>query len=541
MREILKMNHLTIEFGEQTLLEKVNLSVQEGEVIGVIGKNGAGKSTLLHAINGTQMVSRGEIKWQRPVKPLYIVQEEQAYDVHLAANEELLSKWRVPKGNYNTLSGGEKLKLRLARGFTQASELLLLDEPTNHLDTESIALLLDQIREYEGTIIVASHDRAFLDQVATKIWAIDNRQITEYKGNYSYYKTVRAEKRKAQQHAYEQQQKQIERIEDQIKELTSWSNKAHAQSTKKEGFKEYHRVKAKRMDAQVKSKRKRLEQELATAKVEQVEKDYTVQFAIETTQKRGKRFLEANNLAKQIGNKKLFEKSHFTIQQGEKIALIGPNGCGKTTFLKMIVGEIDYEGKLWLSPTATMGYLSQDVFDLPLEQTPAQLFYRESFEARSKVQHLMKQLGFTPVHWHQSIQSMSMGERVKCKLMHFILQEKDALLLDEPTNHLDIESREQLEATLAEYTGTLIVVSHDEYFLQQVTKEQLVFKNGGLQRDFELKEEPAQGEYLLLALETERQAVLGKLSMVNASSSEYAALDQQFNELTKKILAMKNK
>ncbi|MEO4054822.1 ribosomal protection-like ABC-F family protein [Solibacillus sp. CAU 1738] len=541
MRELLKMNQLTIEFGEQTLFENVNLSVIEGEVIGVIGKNGAGKSTLLHAINGTQKLSSGEIKWQRPVKALYIVQEEQAYDAHLAVNDELLAKWRVPQGNYNTLSGGEKLKLRLARGFTQASEVLLLDEPTNHLDTESIALLLEQIRAYDGTIIVASHDRAFLDQVATKIWAIENGQITEYKGNYSHYKTVRAEKRKAQQHAYEQQQKKIERIEGQIKELTSWSNKAHAQSTKKEGVKEYYRVKAKRMDAQVKSKRKRLEQELATTKVEQVEKDYTVQFDIAPTQKRGKRFLEATNLTKQIGNKRLFEKSHFTIQHGEKIALIGPNGCGKTTFLKMIVGEMDYEGKLWLSPTATIGYLSQDVFDLPLEQTPAQLFYRESFEARSKVQHLMKQLGFTSFHWQKAIQTMSMGERVKCKLMHFILQERDVLLLDEPTNHLDIESREQLEATLAEYKGTLIVVSHDEYFLQQVTKEQLVFKNGKLQKHFELKEEPAQDKYLLLALETERQAVLGKLSTVNASSLEYATLDQQFNELTKKINTMKNK
>ncbi|WP_042475482.1 ribosomal protection-like ABC-F family protein [Bacillus ndiopicus] len=539
MMELLKIHDVTIELEQAILFKDVRLSLIEGEVVGLVGKNGAGKSTLLHLLNGDLEQSAGQMQWQRLVQPLYIVQEQETYDEQLSGDAELLAKWHVPHNEYATLSGGEKLKLRLAYGFSKTHDVLLLDEPTNHLDQESIQLLIEQIKAYKGTILVASHDRAFLDKVATKIWAIENNEITAYNGNYTHYKNVRAAERKAQQHAYEQQQKKIERIEGQLTNLTNWSNKAHAQSTKQEGFKEYHRVKAKRTDAQVKSKRKRLEQELATAKVEQVAKPYEVRFEISANEKRGKRFLEATDIEKRIADKLLFKSKHFTIMHGEKVALVGNNGAGKTTFLQMMMGKEAYNGKLWLSPTASIGYLSQDVFDLPLEQTPAQIFHRETFEDRSTVQHLMKQLGFTAIHWENPIQTMSMGERVKLKLMQFILQNKDVLLLDEPTNHLDIESREQLEATLKQFAGTIIAVSHDHYFLQQIANEQLVIRDGILTKNMTKQEIKQDNSMSLLALETERQAVLGKLSLVKMGSEQYMELDKRFNELTKEINVLK--
>jgi macrolide transport system ATP-binding/permease protein len=398
-------------------------------------------------------------------------------------------------------------------------------------------LLVDQIKHYPGTIIVVSHDRYFLDLVATKIWSIENKKLIEQKGNYTHYIKIREQRRITQAREFEKQQRKIELVENQINELTSWSQKAHAQSTKQEAFKEFYRVKAKRMDAQVKSKRKRLEKELEKTKVERVEEDHSVNFSLDTNTKVGKRFLEVKNLKKQFGERILFEQTNFTIQHGEKVALVGPNGSGKTTFLNIVMGnEEACGGDVWVSPSANIGYLTQQVFDLPLEQTPEQLFTRETFKERGKVQNLMKHLGFTASQWSEPIEQMSMGERVKCKLMLYILEDKDVLILDEPTNHLDLPSREQLEITLADYSGTLVVVSHDQYFLSKTTSVQLIFENQRIQK--RLIQESEKVDSLAeqrLTLETERQEVLGKLSFISPKSPEYKELDQRFNELTKKI------
>ena len=539
MKELLKLKDVYVEITEHTLLEQMNATVKQGDIIGVIGKNGAGKSTLLQLINEKIEPTKGQLEWQQTnVTVAYVEQEKEAFaSMEVTTVEaELLAKWDVPTNDFHTLSGGEKLKIRLAKGFAQNPTLLMLDEPTNHLDENSTELLIEQIKSYSGTIIVVSHDRYFLDVVATKIWSIEDRKLIEHKGNYTSYMKFREQKRLTQQREYEKQQKNIERIESQIKELTSWSQKAHAQSTKKEGFKEYYRVKAKRTDAQVKSKQKRLEKELEKTKVERVKPDPIVEFSIQTNNKVGKRFLEVKQLKKCFKERTLFEKVNFTIQHGEKIAIVGPNGCGKTTLLKMIMGHETVEGEVWISPSVNIGYLTQEVFDLPLEKTPDQLFYKETFEERGKVQNLMKHLGFTSSQWKEPIKHMSMGECVKCKLMAYILDEKDVLILDEPTNHLDLPSREQLENTLAQYNGTLLIVSHDRYFLEKTTNSRLVFSNNRIQKQLK---EPSQKRdnlaELRLKLETERQEVLGKLSFLTPKDEAYMELDKRFKELTKQI------
>src|SRR5579875_713450 len=539
MKEILKLTNVDYEVLDGKIFEEINASVQEGDVIGVIGKNGAGQSTLLQLINGDLVPIKGQI--QRLEQNLKVAMVEQETESLSSGDQtilevKLLEKWHVPVHDFSQLSGGEKRKARLAKGFSNEADLLLLDEPTNHLDVQSLDLLKIQIKNYKGTIILVSHDRYFLDAVATKIWSIEGKKLIEHKGNYTSYMEFRKQKRLTQQREYEKQQKMVERIEEQINELTSWSKKAHAQSTKKEGFKEYYRVKAKRMDAQVKSKRKRLEKELEKAKVEPVEPEYTVRFSMNANYKAGKRFLEVRNLAKSFGGRTLFKDVNFTIQHGEKVAIIGPNGCGKTTLLKVIVGEERFDGDVWISPSAQIGYLSQDVFDLPLEQTPEQLFFQETFEARGKVQSLMKHLGFTASQWKEPIRNMSMGERVKCKLMVFIMEEKDVLILDEPTNHLDLPSREQLEETLAQYNGTLIIVSHDRYFLEKTTTHKLVIMNHRIQKQpNEWPRERDQLDELRLKLETERQEVLGKLSFMTPNDPVYMELDKRFIELTEEI------
>ncbi|AGK53557.1 ribosomal protection-like ABC-F family protein [Bacillus sp. 1NLA3E] len=540
MTEIVKLHHISLEMIDRIIFKDMNATISRGEVIGLIGRNGSGKSTLLKILLGQLNLLEGQVEWKNHHTDVFLVdQEKQTYLSEQVTQEEaaLMAKWNIPDVPYEWLSGGEKLKIRLAKGFALAPSLLLLDEPTNHLDIESTQLLVDQIKHYPGTIIVVSHDRYFLDLVATKIWSIENKKLIEQKGNYTLYIKIREQRRLTQAREFEKQQRKIELVENQINELTSWSQKAHAQSTKQEAFKEFYRVKAKRMDAQVKSKRKRLEKELEKTKAERVEEDHPVNFSLDTNTKVGKRFLEVKNLKKLFGERILFEKTNFTIQHGEKVALIGPNGSGKTTFLNIVMGNEEVcGGDIWVSPSANIGYLTQQVFDLPLEQTPEQLFTRETFKERGKVQNLMKHLGFTASQWSEPIEQMSMGERVKCKLMLYILEDKDVLILDEPTNHLDLPSREQLEITLADYSGTLVVVSHDQYFLSKTTSVQLIFENQRIQK--RLIQESEKVDSLAeqrLTLETERQEVLGKLSFISPKSPEYKELDQRFNELTKKI------
>lgn len=540
MSELLKLVNISYEVDEMIIFQDIIGSVHKGDIIGIIGKNGAGKSTLLHLVHNSISPTKGHIKMlNTDTKITLVEQEAESFTVKKQnlVEGKLLDKWQVPNHDFTYMSGGEKLKARLAKGFSHEADLLLLDEPTNHLDKQSMELLINEIKNYKGTIILVSHDRAFLDAVITKIWAIEKQKLYEHKGNYTSYIEERKQRRATQQREYDSQQKKIQRIEGQMKELTSWSQKAHVQSTKQEFPKEYYRTKAKRMDAQVKSKQKRLEKELASKKVERVDEEYKVQFSIQSMKRMGKRVLEVKSLSKDFDGNKLFEKVNFTIQHGEKIAIVGPNGSGKTTLLNILLGREEAEGEIWISPAANIGYLTQEVYDLPMDQSPEQLFYKETYEERGKVQNLMKHLGFTSTQWKEPIGNMSMGERVKCKLMVYILEEKEVLILDEPTNHLDLPSREQLEATLAEYNGTLIIVSHDRYFLEKTTMSTLVIGNGTIQRQWTegIQEENDEKEEIRMRLETEKQEVLGKLSFMTPKDKEYAELDKRFLELTKRI------
>ena len=542
MREIMKLQQVSYEIEDTVIFEEVNASVHQKERIGIIGKNGAGKSTLLELIVGKLAASKGQIKWMADrLEIAYVEQEAESHDVDQIESAEtvLLKKWHVPGLAYTSLSGGEKLKVRLSAGMAKGAHLLLLDEPTNHLDQPGIEFLLEQLKHYPGIVIFVSHNRAFLDAAATKIWSLENKKLIEHVGNYTSYMEERKQRRAAQQRDYEKQQKMVERIEGHMEELKSWSHKAHAESTKQEGAKEYYRKKAKRMDKQVKSKQKRLEKELEKHQAAPPEAEYEVTFSVKANEKMGRRFLEAKNLSKAFGSRILFEKANFTVQHGEKISIEGPNGSGKTTLLKIIMGEEETEGEIWLSPSADIGYLTQEVFDLPLEKTPEELFYKETFAARGKVQNLMKHLGFTAAQWTEPIGLMSMGERIKCKLMVYILEEKDVLILDEPTNHLDLQSREQLETTLVEYPGTMLVVSHDKTFIEETTSAKLVIKDGGIHKQLEqMAPEQEAIDELRLKLETERQAVLGKLSFMTPNDKEYALLDGRFNELTREIKSL---
>lgn len=542
-----KLQNIAIQHGSKKIVREVKLDIKQGECIGIVGGNGEGKSTLLSVIADELEPSEGFVQWfgNRP-SMYYFKQYVVPADELVPIDTQGSHKWLVPKNrSFEQMSGGERMKQRLVQAFSNQVQLLILDEPTNHLDQPSLQELIAQIKRYAGTVIVVSHDRHFLDEVANVIWEIEHQTVKAYEGNYTTYRAQKEERRKAQAHLYEVQQKKIARIDEQIASLKNWSAKAHNQSTKQDGYKEYYRVKAKRMDTQVRSKRKRLEGEKAKADLNRPLEEKEVSFSIESNRKQGNRVIESKQVSKVFGSHILWKDASFTIKQGERVALVGPNGCGKTTWLRMLMGEEPYEGELWKTKAMRIGYLRQSIDDLPEEKTPEEWFSPHDFDSRGTIQTLMTNLGFRKDHWRLPIGLMSMGERLKLKLMAFMLEQKDVLLLDEPTNHLDLPSREQLEETLAIYPGTIIMVTHDQYFLNKIATKLLVFDKGSMKKidmrydEWKNHQTETDSQKQLLKLETERQAILGELSFISKNDAKYVQLDQRFNELTKQINNLK--
>lgn len=536
------LSKLSIQYGGRPVLKSIRAEIPEGARIGIVGANGAGKSSLLKAV----AEGGAGIRWLGAEPSIAYMEQgdgELEYNAATIDSRKLETKWNVPEKRVQ-LSGGEAIEVRLARTLAEKADVLLLDEPTNHLDAESVKLVTEQLKKYEGTQLIVSHDRYFLDEVATHIWEIENGDLFACEGNYSDSRKAKEHRKLTQQRKYDKQQARIASVEQQISELQSWSGKAHAESTKQDGFKEFYRSKAKRMDVQIRSKRKRLEADLAKERVDQPESGGAVKFEISGAAKKGRRVMELKNAGKTFGSRVLFSGASFTVQYGERVGLVGANGSGKSTFFRMLMEETEYTGEFWRTEGMKLGYLSQDVLDLPEDETPARLFETASFERQGQIRTLMDNLGFRKQHWQEPVRHMSMGERVKLKLMEFVLAECNVLVLDEPTNHLDLPSREQLEKTLAVFPGTLLIATHDRYFMERLADRLLVFGNGelgkyesGYAQWSAKKAGHVESDYL--QLETERQAVLGKLSFMKPEDKEYAALDSRFNELTKKIKSLK--
>lgn len=546
-----RLTNISITHGDKEIINNIKTDIHLGAVIGIVGRNGEGKSSLLSILSGESSPTSGQIEWIGTTPTIsYFKQEDEHFHSNVEEKDErtYISKWSVPNNRpYDALSGGEKMKKRLSKVFAESSQLLLLDEPTNHLDQSSLSFLKEEIATYSGTIILVSHDRYFLDGVSNYIWEIENKNLTVYTGNYSTYRKRKEEKLITHQRKYDAQQSKIRQVEKQMEVLKNWSNKAHEESTKKDGAKEYFRMKAKKKDVQIRSKQKRLELELSKYQVERPVEEKEINFSIEGNKKKGKRVIEAKNLSKSFNEEILFQKASFTIQAKERVGILGSNGSGKTTFFRMLTGEETFEGELWKTESMNIGFLRQTVFDLPEDQTPSDFFATTDYDTRGVIQTLMNNLGFSKDHWLRPISTMSMGERVKLKLMEFMVDQKDVLILDEPTNHLDLPSREQLERTLSTYPGTILLVTHDRYFLERLTNKLLIFDKNRIQKlemnytDWLSRSEENDNNKLLLALETERQAVLGQLSYLPSKDSKYMELDEQFKMLTQKINQLKNK
>lgn len=505
---ILACNNISKAFGVDEILKNISFNVEDREKVAIVGINGAGKSTLLKIIMGEYTADEGMVTLSKDKTIGYLSQHqdllfentiyeemlsvkkdiidiekklrtleaemhskegealEQVYESYSRLNHEFELKngyayksevVGIIKGlgfredefdkHVNSLSGGQKTRVALGKLLLTKPDLIMLDEPTNHLDLNSIAWLEDYLRDYPGAVIIVAHDRYFLDRVVTKVVEIDRGKADVFSGNYSDYATKKAAKIEARLREYMNQQREIKHQEEVIAKL-----------------KQFNREKSiKRAE----SREKLLD------KIEVIEKPVeeknTMQIKLEPAIVSGNDVLSVDNLSKAFGEHQLFSGIGFEIKRGEKVALIGDNGTGKTTILKIINGILPADtGKIKLGSNVEIGYYDQEHNVLHMEKT----IFDEISDAYpamtgTKIRNMLACFLFTEDDVFKKIGDLSGGERGRVSLAKLMLSNANFLILDEPTNHLDITSKEILESAINRYTGTVLYVSHDRYFINK--------------------------------------------------------------------------
>ena len=490
---LITLSDAHLAYGDLPLLDEAALSIEPGERVGLIGRNGTGKSSLLSVLAGKQLLDDGQIQRQDGLIVHYVEQEPilpeaPTFRESLIARGNIESiadekeKWRLyakldenlsrfelnPDGDPKLASGGERKRAALALAFTLAPQLMLLDEPTNHLDMRAISLLENICRDElknQRSLVVITHDRAFLDNVATRIVELDRGTLRSYPGNFSAYEARKEEKLAAE--ALERRRFDKFWAQEEV-----WIRKGiEARRTRNEG-------RVRRLEA--------LRRERAARR----EQMGSIRLAIDAGEKSGKIVAEVTGLSKSFGNHVVVKDLDFTLMRGDRLGLIGPNGAGKSTLIKLILGKLKPDaGKVKLGTNLQIAYFDQLREQLDLNKTVAETIAPGSdwVEIGGERKHVIAYLGdflFPPRRANVRVSSLSGGERNRLLLARLFALPANLLVLDEPTNDLDIDSLELLEQTLASYPGTIILVSHDRRFLDNVVTEVLAPEGNGKWREY---------------------------------------------------------
>lgn len=469
---VLTIEKTNIEYGLKTVLDIDQLRVYQNERIGIIGDNGSGKSTLLKAIVGEMLVGKGKIT--RQIEFSYLEQiclnEQKIID----ENAELFSKLGVPSNSYKEMSGGEQAKYRLATMLSNYHEGMILDEPTTHLDEHSIQFLIDELRFYYGTLIFVSHDRYFLNELATKIWEISGGKITEYHGNYESYKKQKEQENIEQQRTYQQVENEKKRLEKAIVEREKQAQKLIINSKKKSqkqkkpsrlsGTKQKDSVQ-KSIQKNVKTMEKRLSK---LDSVSEINRQSSISFPIHQFKELHNPYPIRGEAVTISQGKCLLDKTDFQFEKGKKIAIVGSNGVGKTSFLKAI---LDGNRGIITSSKAIISTFYQQSYQENHESSVLSYLIKQSNYEEKIVRSILNKLGFTQEELQTSFNQLSGGERTRVGLALTMLRPSNVLILDEPTNFIDLKTIEALEDLIRNYPGMVIVVSHDRYFVNQVADQ----------------------------------------------------------------------
>lgn len=475
---LLSAQNISKTYMERKVLNNVSFFLNEGDKVGIIGINGTGKSTLLRILAGAEEADSGNVIRTNGVRISYLPQIPE-FDSHgtileqvmkhlpadLKESKEFEAKSILGKlgiddytRDISTLSGGEKRRAGIATALIQPSDVLLIDEPTNHIDNETVQILEQQLKKYRGAIVMVTHDRYFLNSITQKIVEVDKGNIFEYNGNYSTYLEQKAQ-READEEAKERKNKTIYR-----QELAWIMRGARARGTKsKDRIERFHALENR-------------EKPIETEKLQ-----------LQSISSRlGKKTIEIENISKSINGKKLIENFSCIIPRNARIGIVGHNGAGKSTFIKMLTGELTADsGSITLGDTVKIGYFSQECesMDLSLKvidyirETAENIRTPDGVITASK---MLERFLFTPeLQWNR-IEKLSGGERKRLYLLKVIMTSPNILLLDEPTNDLDIATLTILEDYLNNFDGAVIAISHDRYFLDKMSSEIWEFKGNGI-------------------------------------------------------------
>ena len=430
---ILNVSMLSKAYVGKTVLKDVSFHLEDKEKAAIVGVNGSGKTTLLRCILGIEEADEGSIAFSKEKKMDYLAQQHADIETE---NED-----------YDTLSGGQKTRKRLEEILQEKPDLLILDEPTNHLDIGSIQWLEKVLKRYDGAVLLVSHDRYFLDRIVTKVIDLERGKVRMYQGNYSAYAEKKRQLREAEWKAFQNQQAEIKHQEAVIEKLKQFNRE---KSIKRAESREKMLLKVERLE-----------------KPEELENEMKLLFS--PRESSGNDVLMAKELGKSYDGKRLFSHGNFSLQKGEHVALIGDNGTGKTTLLKILNGLIQAdEGEFRLGSKVKIAYYDQEHAVLHMEKT---LFdeIQDTYPDmnNTKVRNVLAAFLFTGDDVYKRIQDLSGGEQGRVSLAKLMLSDANFLILDEPTNHLDIQGKEVLEEAIRNYEGTVLYVSHDRYFINK--------------------------------------------------------------------------
>jgi ATP-binding cassette subfamily F protein uup len=484
---LISLQDVSIGFGGPRLLEEINLQIESGEWVGLLGRNGMGKSTLLKLISGEISPHSGTIAWQQNLRVAYLPQEvpqglsgrvrdvvESGLEATVSGTlddehqwqrqhqvEKVLSRMELdPEERFEVLSAGLKRRVYLARGLARNPDLLLLDEPTNHLDINSIDWLESFLKRWGGTLLFVTHDRVFLQRLATRIVELDRGKLFDWNCDYSTYV-----KRKEEMLSAEQSQNAV--FDKKLAQEEQWIRKGiEARRTRNEG-----RVRALKRLREMRRERRELSGK--------------VRMQISTENRSGRLVIEAENVNYSFGDKKIIQDFSITIQRGDKVGIVGPNGSGKTTLLRVLMGDLaPLLGEVRHGTNVEMAYFDQ--LRAQLDETKSVLDNvgqgRDTITINGRARNLMGYLEdflFTRDRARAPISALSGGERNRLLLARLFTQPANLLILDEPTNDLDIDTLEVLEDLLLEYDGTLLLVSHDRAFLNNIVTSTLILDGTG--------------------------------------------------------------
>lgn len=543
---ILECNNLKKYYGECKILDIDKLNIYSEDKIGIVGLNGAGKTTLLNIISGNIEPDEGTVKLYGSCS--YITQLDEISEKNIETG--LAGKFRVEKDAQDYFSGGEKTRFKIAQGLSRNSGVIFADEPTSNLDMEGIKMLQEEFAKYKGALLLISHDREFLDKLCNKIIEIEDGHLKIYNGNYTDYKTQKEKERERENFEYVQYTKEKRRLEEAMREKSEKSKRIkNAPSRMGNSEARLHKMGNQRakynLDRTVKNTEARISHLEAKEKPKEIAR--TIIDANDNGEIYSKILISGSNINKKFKNKVIFHDAEFDIYNGTKTALVGKNGSGKSTLIKMIVSD---SNDIKLSQKIKIGYFSQnlDILDENLsiiENVMKETVYDETF-----VRTTLARLLFKREDIYKKVKVLSGGERVKVSFAKIFLSDINILILDEPTNYLDIYSTEAIEAALLDYRGTLLFVSHDRRFVNNIADNIISIENGklvqfkGNYEEYLIKKNQNKNsdteelKMKQMILENRLSELIGRLSMPSRKDN-LEELDKEYLRVVAELKALK--